>query len=111
VEWVLGILCGAVVLALVGYLGWQGLRGADGPPVLSVEAQPAPPGEFRFTVRNTGGRTATAVALSLRLGEGVERRLVVDYLPPHSQASGGFVLPAGVAAGAGEVVVEGYLDP
>jgi len=62
-------------------------------------------------VRNDGGRAATAVALSLRLGDGEERRLVIDYLPGHSEASGGFVLPEGTAPDATRVVVEGYIDP
>jgi len=110
-EWVLGILCGVVVLALVGYLAWEGMRATDTPPVLSVEGEPAPPGELRFTVRNEGGRTATAVALSLLLGDGTERRLVIDYLPAHSEASGGFALPDGTPPGASEIVVEGYVDP
>ena len=87
------------------------MRTGDTPPVLSVATEAAPPGEIRFSVRNAGGRTATAVALSLRLGDGAERRLVIDYLPGHSQASGGFVLPAGAGQAPPEIVVEGYLDP
>jgi uncharacterized protein (TIGR02588 family) len=87
----------------------EGLRGGT-PPVISVAVEPAPPGEVRFTVRNEGGRTATAVALSLRLGDGAERRLVIDYLPARSEASGGFVLPPGAEAQP-EITVEGYVDP
>ena len=49
IEWVLGLACGAMVLALAGYLAWQGLRDGGDPPVLSVVAEPAPPGEIRFT--------------------------------------------------------------
>ena len=110
-EWAIGALSGALVLALAGYLAWEGLRAGRTPPVLSVAAEPAPEDELRFTVRNDGGRTATAVALSLRLGDGAERRLVIDYLPGHSEASGGFVLPAGTPPDAAGIVVEGYLDP
>jgi uncharacterized protein (TIGR02588 family) len=111
IEWVLGLACGALVLALAGYLVWEGLSAGGTPPVLSVVPEPAPPGEIRFSVRNDGGRAATAVALSLRLGGGGERRLVIDYLPGHSQASGGFVLPPGAGPGSPQIVVEGYVDP
>ena len=56
-------------------------------------------------------RTATAVALSVRLGDGAEGRLVVDYLPARSEASGGLVLPRGYGPAMPEIVVEGYVDP
>jgi uncharacterized protein (TIGR02588 family) len=111
IEWALGLVCGLVVLALAGYLLWHGLRPGRTPPELSVVTEPAPPGEVRFTVRNDGGHTATAVALSLRLGDGAERRLVVDYLPGRSEASGGFVLPPDAGEAEPKIVVEGYLDP
>jgi uncharacterized protein (TIGR02588 family) len=109
VEWALGLACGLLVLALAGYLLWEGLSAGGTPPRLSVATVPGGSGEVRFTVRNDGGRAATDVAL--RLGDGGERRLVVDYLPSHSEASGSFVLPAGTPPEAAEVVVEGYIDP
>ena len=109
-EWGLGLACGLLVAAPGGYLAWEGLSAGRTPPRLTVTTEPGAPGELRFTVRNDGGRAATAVALSLRLGEAGERRLVIDYLPGHSDASGGFVLPEAAAPEA-EIVVEGYLDP
>lgn len=110
-EWLVGAVSGLLVAGLVGYLVWEGLSAGRTPPRLSVRAEPAPGGELRFTIRNDGGQTATAVALSLRLEDGGERRLVVDYVPGHSEASGGFVLPDGVAADTARMTVEGYLDP
>jgi hypothetical protein len=67
-------------------------------------------------VRNDGRQTATAVALSLVLRDAngsavAERRLVLDYLPGHSEATGGFVLPPTAPALSPELVIEGYLDP
>jgi uncharacterized protein (TIGR02588 family) len=111
VEWALGLVCGLAVLALAGFLVREGLRSGATPPALSVTTEPGPDDELRFTLRNDGGRTATAVALSVRFGDGAERRVVIDYLPARSEASGGFALPPGTAPAAAEVVVEGYVDP
>jgi uncharacterized protein (TIGR02588 family) len=110
VEWVLGMVCALVVLGLAAYLVRAGLDSGSTPPRLSVLAVPAPPDGLRFTVRNDGGQTAAAVALSVRLPDGSQRRLVIDYLPGRSEVTGGFVLPPpdGMPP---EVVVEGYLDP
>ena len=89
-QWVLGYVSGAAVLAIAGYLLWQGF--ADPPAAsLSIEAGPVgPEGQLRFTVSNDGGRTATDVAVSLTLRKGNdffdEQRLVIDYVPGHSDA-------------------------
>jgi uncharacterized protein (TIGR02588 family) len=64
-------------------------------------------------VSNDGGQTATDVAVALVLEvDGVRaqaQRLVIDYLPGHSEATGAFVVPEG-GAGA-RLAIEGYLDP
>ncbi len=119
IEWALGFASGAVVLALAGYLLFDGLTGAQALPELRAEILPAGPGgndQLRFVLHNDGGQTATAVALALLLRDAAgttvsERRLVIDYLPGHSEATGGFVLPEGTARLRPELVVEGYLDP
>ena len=114
-EWILGYVSGAAVLAITGYLLWQGF--ADPPTAsLSIEAAPVETdGQLRFTVRNDGGRTATDVAVSLTLRKGddlfAELRLVIDYVPGHSGAKGAFLLPAGDEPLSRDLVVEGYLDP
>lgn len=109
IEWLLGGLSGAVILALVVTLVRSGLADGGAPPLLALTAEPPEAGILRFSVRNDGGSTATDVALRLRLGDGPERRLVIDYVPAHSERSGAFLLPPG--AGPAEIVVEGYLDP
>ena len=114
-EWILGYVSGVAVLGIIGYLVWQGLAeppGAD----LRIEAAPgSPDGQLRFIARNNGGRTATDVAVSLTLRKGdevfAERRLVIDYVPSHSEAEGAFMLPAGNEALSRDLVVDGYLDP
>ena len=113
-EWVLGAVSAAVVLAMVGYLVWQAVAETRSPARLSVAPVAAEAGnELRFAVRNDGGRTATGVVVRLRVRAGdrlvEERRLTLDYLPAHSEATGAFVpAPEGEAV---ELSVEGYLDP
>jgi uncharacterized protein (TIGR02588 family) len=116
-EWALGFASGAVVLALAGYLLFDGLTGAQALPELRAEILPAGRNDqLRFALHNDGGQTATAVSLALLLRDATgttvsERRLVIDYLPGHSEATGGFVLPEDTARLRPELVVEGYLDP
>jgi uncharacterized protein (TIGR02588 family) len=116
IEGALGFLAGVIVLALIGYLAWQGLRDGTDLPELSVAPVPTAAGEVRFVVRNEGGGTATDVAIALVLADPEgrpvrERRLVIDYVPAHSEATGGFVLPSGAEGLTPGLAVEGYLDP
>jgi uncharacterized protein (TIGR02588 family) len=116
IEAVLGAVAGAVVLALAGFLAWQGLRDGADLPELSVLPVAAPDAEVRFIVRNDSGETATDVAISLVLvdeeGRTVsERGLVIDYVPGHSEVTGGFLLPTGFERLSPRLAVDGYLDP
>lgn len=112
-EWAIATVSAAAILAIGGYLVREGLSDTT-EPALSVAAGPAADGALHFVVRNDGGRTANAVALSLILrrdGAVVgERRLVVDYVPADSEAEGAFLLPQSEGVET-EIVVEGYLAP
>jgi uncharacterized protein (TIGR02588 family) len=110
-----GAVSGLVVAGLIGYLAWQGFTGGSRPPELSVRVADAGAGEFGFTVTNDGGHTATDVAVALVLESDGQpthvQRLVIDYIPGHSQASGSFLLSDEDAARTARLVVEGYVDP
>jgi len=112
-EWALAAVSAAAIVAIGGYLVREGLSDTA-EPALSVAAGPAADGALPFVVRNDGGRTATAVALSLTLRrDGAlvgERRLVIDYVPAGSEAEGAFLLPQSVGVET-EIAVEGYLAP
>lgn len=115
IEWALGALSGLAVLAIGGYLLKVGLEEPP-EPALTVQAAPAPTaGMIPFTVKNDGGGTATAVAVSLTLTrDGAlvgERRLVIDYVPGHSESEGAFILPPGAEGLDRQIAVEGYLAP
>lgn len=113
-EWALGGLSLAAVLAIGGYLVREGLSNAE-EPVLSIAAGSVGEGRLPFVVLNEGGRTATAVAVSLTLSEGgqfvAERRLVIDYVPGRSKVEGAFLLTGADAGLDQSVAVEGYLEP
>ena len=111
----LGYLSGTAILAIAGYLVWQGL--AD-PSAASLRIEVAPGGpdhQLHFIVRNDGGRTATDVAVSLTLRNGDEpfakQRLVIDYVPGHSEAEGVFLLPETDGPLDRNLTVDGYLAP
>jgi uncharacterized protein (TIGR02588 family) len=118
-ERALGAISGLAVLCIGGYLLWEGLSETS-PPELAVEVAAVDTGRdgggvLPFTVRNTGGRSATAVAVSLTLSRDgqfvAERRLVIDYVPSQSEVEGAFVLPEGAEGLQQAVAVEGYVAP
>ena len=120
IERALGLVSAAAVLAIMAFLVHEGLTGAQTLPDLHAGILPPgpddAPGQLRFAIHNDGGRTATAVALSLVLRDAggtavAERRLTLDYLPGHSATTGAFALPEAAASLAPTLVVEGYLDP
>jgi uncharacterized protein (TIGR02588 family) len=118
-EWALGCLAAAVVLAIVGYLGWQGQTSGDELPDLAVAEAGIPatsgPPQMRFVLRNRGASAASGVVVALTLSDGAREvtrlRLVVDLVPAGSQAEGGFLLPPGAEGLSRGLTVEGYLDP
>ena len=117
-EWALGFVSGVVVLAIAGYLAWQGLTSrSELPDLVVVEAGiPATSGppQVRFVLRNRGASAATGVVVGLALerrARGGRARLVVDLVPAGSQVEGGFMLPPGAERLPRTLVVEGYLDP
>jgi uncharacterized protein (TIGR02588 family) len=116
VELVLAIVSGCLVIAMAGYLLHAAFFITPSPVSLAVSTAPADDqGQVRYTVRNDGGRTASNVYVSVVLRDGerlVGRRTVMlDYVPPHSEISGGLLLQPGELALEREFVVEGYMDP
>jgi uncharacterized protein (TIGR02588 family) len=117
-EWLLGAVAGIVVLAVIGFLAFEGLTRGGIPPDLTVAAE-TPAGaaapELRFTLTNRGGRAATGVVVALTLRDGAEvaevRRLTVEEVAPGSTATGAFLLPPDAGRLTPALTIEGYLDP
>lgn len=90
VEWVTLAVSALILLALAGLIVYESLREEGDPPVIVVEADfdgvREAAGHFYLpvTVWNEGGRTAEAVEVAIRLGEGAEMEQVVvetQFLP------------------------------
>ncbi len=113
IEWAIGAVAAALVVAVIGFLVVEGLARAE-PPDLRVHLLPLAAdddGSLRFAVENRGGTAVSGVVVSAirRDADGAvtdKRSLTIDHVPPGSRVTGGF-LPSGFA----EVVVEGYVDP
>jgi uncharacterized protein (TIGR02588 family) len=116
-ETVIAVLSALLVAGIIALLVREALTTAASPPDLSVREEPGSGGQVRYVVVNRGGKTAAQVTLALVLRDGgggrvADRRVVtIDYVPPHSEVRGGFVLGPDDAALAGTLRVEGYVDP
>ncbi|MDQ4021528.1 MAG: hypothetical protein M3257_07865 [Actinomycetota bacterium] len=115
----LGVLGGLVVLALVGFLAYQGLVVREGDPQLAVEViavEETPPGFVaQLRVRNDGGKTAQAVHIVGTVtavgGRAEEATATIDYLSPSSTTEAALVFGADPNTGKLDVRVAGYTVP
>ena len=115
IEWIAGSVSALVVLGMIGFFVYEAISGADGLPRLEVTVDPvdqiAGGTHLRYLIRNEGGRAASAVTLSVTLPDGGRRSVIVDYVPAHSQVSGGLNVPESARPGDLELTVDGYVDP
>lgn len=116
-EVAFGIASGVVVLAMIGYFGWQGLFGSDLPPRFQVRIDAVEPigdrSHVEFALINVGDETAADVQISAT-ARGSDERLqqVFDYVPGRSERVGTFILPvADIAAGDIAIEVDAFNEP
>jgi uncharacterized protein (TIGR02588 family) len=120
-EIALGLLGGAVVLGLVGFLLFSAVRGEGrGHPAVGVELmEPARLGQggwvVPFRAVNGGRAPASQVRLEaeLALPDGRRERgeVVIDYLAGGAEEEGGFFFADDPAAGRLTARALGYLQP
>lgn len=97
VEWSVGIVSAAIVLAMIGFILYEALFIRPGMPALEVIVERIAPisggSRAEFRVVNDGNATAASVEIRGDLkhgGETVESSSVtVDYVPANSERKGG----------------------
>jgi len=118
-EWIVAILSAMLVLAVVGFLIYDGLRSPEAPPEITVEVdsiQAAGPGYLvLFRAINGGNATAAEVVVEGGLeadGGEVERsEAVLDYVPPNALVRGGLYFERDPRRLKLKLRVHGYRDP
>ncbi|MDX3925085.1 MAG: TIGR02588 family protein [Shinella sp.] len=119
IEWLTGILSAAVVVSLIGWIGYEAVIRDGKPPELSVTmlgAERTTSG-FRvdFEISNSAPTTAAGVNVTGALvqnGEVVEESTVtLDYVPAESQAAGAVIFSIDPAGKQIRLQAKGYGDP
>ena len=119
IEWIVGGVCGVLVLAMIGYILYEAIRVTSSLPELSVMADNVKPtgGGFRVEFRaiNDGDATAASVKVEGQLMSGdriVETSdVTLDYVPLHSEQKGGLIFRNDPRQHRLEVQVKGYMEP
>jgi uncharacterized protein (TIGR02588 family) len=118
-EWVAAGVGLLLVLGLFGVIGWQAFNGATTPPALTVEIENVAPeeGGYRvlFRARNSAGEAAAQVEIEGKIsaaGAGEEvSRIVLDYIPGHSERQGGLFFTRDPRSGTLAVRATGFAEP
>lgn len=117
-EWLAAGAGLILTLTVIGYLVFEGVTAGDGPPILSVAAQPAQAVAGSFivpvTVRNDGDTTAADVAVRATV-QGVtgteERSASFALVPARGEAVGGLVFETDPRGRPISLRAEGYAEP
>lgn len=118
-EWTAAALGLVLTLGVMGYLVREGLTEGDGPPSLSVTAEPseAVGGGFVTPVTVANGSDATAASVevlgTLEDGDTVieARRATFAYVPGRGEARGGLVFQHDPRRYRLKLSAEGYEEP
>lgn len=118
-EWILGTLGLALLVAAVSYLTYQGLRNPSKPGAVVVTVLDIQPvGEahvVKFSVRNEGRENLSHLHLTARLSNG-DREIesadaFIDYLPARSEQRGGVYLKNDPREHTLRIDPAGYMEP
>ncbi len=118
-EWAVAGLGAILVMATIAMLIFGSTQMTSGVPQLRVRVDSvvdAGGGAWvaRFTALNRGNSTAADVVLEAVVGEGPGRQastVTIDYLPPRSERTGGFLFSRDPGLGPIEARAVGYRDP
>lgn len=118
-EWIVASFSAALVLALLGFLVYEGVRSPEMPPDVTVEVdsiQKAGSGYLvLFRARNSGRTTAAEVLVEGELEDGsgkVERsETTIDYVPARGEQHGGLYFRGDPQRSRLRLRAHGYRDP
>jgi uncharacterized protein (TIGR02588 family) len=118
-EWIVAIASAALVVALLGFLVYEGVRSPRTPPEVTVEVdsiQRAGPGYLvLFRAKNSGHTTAAEVLVEGELeGESgkVERsETTIDYVPAGGEQRGGLYFNRDPRRSRLRLKAHGFRDP
>jgi uncharacterized protein (TIGR02588 family) len=115
VQWTIGAISVALVVAVFAYLGWQALFRPDIPPRITVETTEVEDHRVTFRAHNAGTRAAAAVHIEgeLLAGDSIVERATatLDYLPANATRGGGLVFRSAISGRNVRVHATGYADP
>lgn len=118
-EWLLGLLGLALLVAGVGYLAYQAIRNPARPGAVVVTVLDVhPAGDAyvaKFSVRNEGRENLSQLHLTARLSDGDKEiesaQAFIDYLPARSEQRGGVYLRHDPRRFTLRIDPEGYVEP
>lgn len=118
-EWLLGVVGLALLVAGVGYLAWQGLKSSSKPGALVVTVldihSVGDAHVVKFSVRNEGSENLSQLHLSARLSDGNREieaaQAFIDYLPARSEQRGGVYLRNDPRRYTLRIDPAGYMEP
>jgi uncharacterized protein (TIGR02588 family) len=118
-EWLLGMLGLALLVAAVCYLTYQGLTHPSKPGAVVVTVLDIHPvGDahvVKFSVRNEGSENLSQLHLTARLSDGDKEiesaQAFIDYLPARSEQRGGVYLRHDPRRFALRIDPAGYMEP
>lgn len=119
VEWLTGGICALLVLAMLGWIGWDMLRYTDDDATFDVTVTSVAPtaGRYRvtFDILNTSMSTASQVHVrgDIRKDGGVTESsdVTFDYVASESRDVGTLFFMTDPAAATLDLQVVGYTDP
>ena len=118
-EWIVAIFSAALVLALLGFLVYEGVRAPKTPPDVSIEVdsvQKAGSGYLvLFRARNRGRTTAAEVLVEGELetdaGKVERSETTIDYVPARGEQPGGLYFRGDPQRARLRLRAHGYRDP
>lgn len=119
VETVVSLISGAAILAILGYLAWQGLRPSQ-PPLFQIDTGKSRQVGNRFQlpvhVRNVGDEAAQSVHVVVEMEnpsttEPEKGEITIDWIPGQSVRSGFVIFTEDPARGKLTATVDGFQLP